>query len=110
MTALPMPEANDIRLTDILRALSDSGRVRMLAVLSDGEFHSCNVEEFGLGVQKSTLSHHFRTLREAGLTEVRVHGRNHVIRLRLADLEARFPGLLPSLTSPAALADLHRDT
>jgi DNA-binding transcriptional ArsR family regulator len=104
-----MPEAEDIRLTDVLRALSDPGRVRMLAVLSDGLFHACNVEEFGLDIQKSTLSHHFKTMREAGLTEVRVQGRNHDIRLRAAELEARFPGLVEALTSPAALADLQRE-
>jgi DNA-binding transcriptional ArsR family regulator len=105
----PMPEARDIRLTDILRALSEPGRVRMLAVLSDGEFHPCNVDEFGLDIQKSTLSHHFKTMREAGLTEVRVQGRNHDIRLRSADLESRFPGLIEALTSPAAVADLGRE-
>ena len=102
----PMPAAEDIRLTDILRALSDPGRVRMLALLADDGYHACTVETFGLDVQKSTLSHHFKTLREAGLTETRVLGRNHDVRLRRQTLDARFPGLIDSLTSPAAIADL----
>lgn len=107
-TDFPIPDVADIRLMDVLRALSDPGRVRMLTVLSDGEFHPCSPEAFGLDVQKSTLSHHFKTMREAGLTITRVQGRNYAVRLRIDDLESRFPGLLESLTSPSALDDLGR--
>ncbi len=102
----PMPPVADIRLTDILRALSDPGRVKILAVLSDGEYHPCNLEAFGLGVQKSTLSHHLKTMRELGLTEARIRGRNYDVRLRKADLESRFPGLIEALTSERAIADI----
>lgn len=102
----PIPAADDIRLTEILRALSDPGRVKMLTVLADGDYHSCNAESFDLDVQKSTLSHHFKTLREAGLTETRVQGRNWDVRLRTDDLDKRFPGLIAALTSPDAIADI----
>ncbi len=105
---LAMPAAEDIRLADILRALVDPGRLRMLAVLADGGFHPCRREEFGLDIQKSTLSHHFKTLREAGLTVTRVQGRNYDMRLRRADLDGRFPGLLDALIAANALDD--RDT
>ncbi|PJJ62018.1 ArsR/SmtB family transcription factor [Compostimonas suwonensis] len=104
----PVPAADDIRLTDILRALSDPGRVKMLEVLSDGEYHPCSVDAFGLNVSKSTLSHHFKTMREAGLTTVRIQGRNFDVRLRKAELDERFPGLIDALTSTNAVADLHR--
>lgn len=107
-SSFPQPDADDIRLTGILRALADPGRVRIVQVLADGEYHACNVEEFGLDIQKSTLSHHFKTLREAGLTTVDITGRNHCIALRSGELEARFPGLIASLTSEAAVADVSR--
>ncbi|RFA10227.1 transcriptional regulator [Subtercola boreus] len=102
----PQPDVDDIRLTNILRALADPGRVKMLQVLADGEYHACNVDEFGLDIQKSTLSHHFKTLREAGLTTVIVEGRSHRIALRGDELEARFPGLVAFLTSESAVEDL----
>jgi DNA-binding transcriptional ArsR family regulator len=102
----PMPPTGDIRLAEVLRALSDPGRVHMLVVLADGELHPCSIDEFELDIQKSTLSHHFKTLREAGITETIVDGRNRGVRLRRADLEERFPGLIASLTSDQAVADL----
>lgn len=100
-----MPAAEAIRLADILRALTDPGRLRMLAILADGEFHPCRREEFGLDLQKSTLSHHFRILRESGLTVTRVQGRNYDMRLRRADLNDRFPGFLDALIAANALDD-----
>ncbi|CAN5407043.1 helix-turn-helix domain-containing protein [soil metagenome] len=105
---LPAPATEDIRMTDILRALSDPGRVRMIEVLSDGKLHSTNLSEFPLEVQKSTLSHHFKTLREAGITFTKFEGRNCFVQLRKDDLDSRFPGLLDALLSPSALADIDR--
>lgn len=102
----PQPEPDEIRLTEILRALADPGRVKMLQVLADGEYHACTVEEYGLDLTKSTLSHHFKALREAGLTTVRIDGRHHSIALRRDDIESRFPGLIGSLTSETAVADV----
>jgi DNA-binding transcriptional ArsR family regulator len=48
-------------------------------------------------VVKSTLSHHARTLREAGVVNVRVQGTQRFLSLRTEDLEFRFPGLLSSV-------------
>lgn len=102
------PAAEDIRLTDILHALSDPGRVKMLMLLADGEYHPCGTETWGLGVQKSTISHHLKTMREAGLIEYRLRGRNKDARLRREILDERFPGLIDGLTSQQAAADLER--
>ncbi len=104
----PQPAAADIRLTDILHALSDPGRVKMVQVLADGGYHACNVDEFGLDITKSTLSHHFKTLREAGLTTIKVNGRNMWIALREEELEDRFPGLIAGVTSAEARNDLQK--
>ncbi|KAA2251263.1 helix-turn-helix transcriptional regulator [Solihabitans fulvus] len=81
-----------------MRALSDPVRLRLVAVLADGEYHPCRPEEFDAGVHKSTLSHHFRVLRESGVTMTRLDGRNHHVRLRTEDLAERFPGLLAAVT------------
>jgi DNA-binding transcriptional ArsR family regulator len=94
---LAQPDMEQIALRDVMRALSDDVRLRMVAVLADGEFHTCAPEEFAAGVHKSTLSHHFRVLREAGVTSTLIEGRNNYVRLRISDLDARFPGLLDAI-------------
>ncbi|MCD9144554.1 helix-turn-helix domain-containing protein [Streptomyces albireticuli] len=84
-----------------MRALADPVRLRMLLVLADGEYHPCFPEEFLVGVHKSTLSHHFRVLREAGITRTRLEGRNYFVQLRREDLDARFSGLLDAVLGGA---------
>ncbi|MGT2425128.1 ArsR/SmtB family transcription factor [Amnibacterium kyonggiense] len=98
----PTPDLEDVDLVDVLRALGDPIRLQMLRVLADGVPHSKSLQEWGFDVQKSTMSHHFRTMREAGLTETLVDGRTHAIRLRRDELDARFPGLVESLVAAAA--------
>ncbi len=43
---------------------------------------------------KSSVSHHFRVLREAGLIRTRNEGVTRMNALRRDDIEQRFPGLL----------------
>lgn len=93
----PIPDLASVALVDVLRALGDPIRLQILRVLADGRPHPKHLEEWGFDVQKSTMSHHFKTMREAGLTETLVEGRTHAIRLRRAELEERFPGLVDSL-------------
>lgn len=97
------PSVDDLVIGDVLRALGDPVRQRIVAVLSDGEFHPCRAEEFGVPLHKSTLTHHFKVMRQSGLTQRRVVGRDHAVRLRMDDLDQQFPGLLsavlPALTS-----------
>ena len=93
----PIPDLASVQLVDVLRALGDPIRLQILRVLADGRAHPKHLTEWGFDVQKSTMSHHFKTLREAGLTETIVEGRTHAIRLRRAELDARFPGLVASL-------------
>jgi DNA-binding transcriptional ArsR family regulator len=104
----PMPARADIRLTDVLKALSDPGRLQMVHIMSAGELTSCSPDMFPIGVHKSTLSHHFKTLREAGVTETLRHGRNCSVRLRVDDLNVRFPGLLDWLTTGEVERELER--
>jgi DNA-binding transcriptional ArsR family regulator len=95
----PTPDMSEIQLVDLMRALSEPIRLQILRVLADGEPHSKSAAEWGFDVQKSTMSHHFRTLREAGLTRTIVDGRSHAIQLRRAELDERFPGLVDALVA-----------
>ena len=104
-TPLPMPAVDALRLPDLVKALADQNRLKIVMSLADGEFHHI-VDLPELEVQKSTMSHHLRTLREAGFTETYTMGRSCRIRLRRDELESRFPGFVDALTSPAAQADV----
>ena len=88
------PPMAEIMLTDVLAALSDPVRLEIAAVLRDsGERGST---EFGCKVSSSTLSHHIRQLREAGILQHRKEGTRCYVSLR-PDLEKKFPGLLDSV-------------
>jgi DNA-binding transcriptional ArsR family regulator len=90
------PEADEIELTAVLHALSDPQRLTIVRELAASpEPLSCG--SFALEVGKSTRTHHFRVLREAGLIEQRREGTRKLSVLRRADLDARFPGLLDSV-------------
>ena len=100
MSDLPEPAADQIELTGVLQALGDPVRLRIVRTLAaaDGE-RTCGT--FELGVSKATRSHHFRVLREAGVTQTRVEGTHRHIALRRDDLEARFPGVLDTILRAA---------
>jgi hypothetical protein len=55
----------------------------------------------GFDVHKSTLTHYFKVLRGAGVTQTIVDGRTHAIQLRRRELDERFPGLIEALTESA---------
>lgn len=93
----PSPDMADVQLVTVLSALADPIRLDIVRALADGHAHPKTAEVWNFDVQKSTLSHHFRILREAGLTRTIVEGRSHAIQLRRAELEERFPGLIASL-------------
>jgi DNA-binding transcriptional ArsR family regulator len=87
--------ATELDLVTVLHALSDPIRLRIVAELADNNEHGCN--SFELPVVKSTRSHHFAVLRDAGVISTRVDGKCRLNRLRRAELEQRFPGLLDSV-------------
>jgi DNA-binding transcriptional ArsR family regulator len=95
----PAPE--EIELPAVLHALSDPVRLRMVASLAGcGSERSCS--SFDVPVTKSTCTHHFKVLREAGVIRQRQEGTARLNALRGDDLEARFPGLLESVLRAAA--------
>lgn len=102
------PEADELSLPKVLAALADPARlatVRMLARVGESACGQIQ-HDAGLEVSKSTMSHHVRILREAGITNCRVQGARRILSLRREDLDARFPGLLDAILQ-SELADSH---
>jgi DNA-binding transcriptional ArsR family regulator len=98
--AIAHPERADIELAAVLHALSDPVRLQIVAALAgDGE-QTCG--SFDLPVTKSTCTHHFKVLREAGVIRQRQEGTTRLNALRRADLDARFPGLLETVLHAAS--------
>ncbi|WP_411141245.1 ArsR/SmtB family transcription factor [Streptomyces sp. x-80] len=92
---LAEPDRADLRLETVMGALSDPLRVRIVRTLlleSEAFDHTCGW--FGFDRPKSSLTHHFRALRDAGLIRQRQYGLERRSHVRVDDLEARFPGLL----------------
>jgi DNA-binding transcriptional ArsR family regulator len=99
--ALASPPRDQLSVTAVLHALSDPGRLEIVRQLAhDDAPRPCG--SFGVPVSKSTMSHHFRVLREAGVIDQLAIGRQKMTTLRREDLDARFPGLLTSVLGAAA--------
>jgi DNA-binding transcriptional ArsR family regulator len=98
--SLPHPPAGEIELAAVLHALSDPMRLRIVAGLAAGHPRPCG--SFELPVTKSTCTHHFKVLREAGVIRQRLEGTTRLNSLRRDDLEQRFPGLIDSVLRAAA--------
>src|SRR2546421_12201320 len=94
------PKRDEIELAAVLHALSDPIRLKIVAALANGaEERSCG--SFDVPVTKSTCTHHFRVLREAGVIHQRHVGAARLNTLRRGDLEARFPHLLDTVLQSA---------
>ena len=94
---LTHPETSDFRLFAVLHALADPTRLTIVRTLRAEPERPCGT--FPVQVAPSTLSHHFRVLREAGLIRQRDDGNRRWTMLRLADLENRFPALIDTVLS-----------
>jgi DNA-binding transcriptional ArsR family regulator len=102
---IPHPAADELELGAILHALSDPVRLRIVAELAQGEVE-CTCGSFELPVTKSTCTHHFKVLREAGVIKQRQQGTTRLNKLRRVDLEDRFPGLLACILRAAETVEL----
>lgn len=89
------PAIDDVTLAGVLGALADPMRLRIMRSLVAGKgCMSCSEATPCPDMAKSTLSNHFRILREAGLIYTSKQGVEHRNVARVDDINARFPGLL----------------
>ncbi len=99
MRSFTHPLPSDFVLERVLYALSDPVRMEIVRCLAGVAEASCG--ELDGGRPKSTMSHHFRVLRDSGLVQTRNVGTTHMNSLRFEELNARFPGLLQSILAQA---------
>ena len=94
------PEPNEIHLEGVLHALSDPVRLGIVRELAEaGGERRCG--SFAHAVTKSTMTHHFKVLREAGAIRQRQEATLRLTSLRREDLDTRFPGLLDRILEAA---------
>jgi DNA-binding transcriptional ArsR family regulator len=96
------PSIDDITVEGILHALSDPTRVEIFAKIAASDCATTCSAFLTVGektVPKSTLSQHFKVLREAGLVHSERAGVEMQNTSRCAEIEKRFPGLLPAIVS-----------
>ena len=100
MRPLSHPAIEDVTVEGILHALSDPARVSIYARIAGADcVQTCSkfLETTEGSIPKSTLSHHFKILREAGLIRSERHGVEMHNTSRRDEINARFPGLLPAI-------------
>jgi DNA-binding transcriptional ArsR family regulator len=95
MRTAPHPEIDSIELAEVLHALSDPVRLDIVRCLALHGERCCG--DFEVAVSKSTLSHHLKVLRQAGLTLTRADGTQRLVSLRKIEVETRFPRLLDAV-------------
>jgi DNA-binding transcriptional ArsR family regulator len=106
MRPLFHPSIDEVRLEAILHALSDPVRVAIFADIARATcpqtcsaFSSVNDQK----IPKSSLSQHFKVLREAGLIRSERQGVEMHNSPRCMEIENRFPGLVPAIINAHAV-------
>src|SRR4051795_6581616 len=106
MRPLFHPSIEDVTVEGVLYALSNSVRVAMYAeIVAQQCPQNCSnfLKVSNKAIPKSTLSQHFKILREAGLIRSERHGVEMHNVSRCAELEQRFPGLIQAIVSAHAI-------
>ena len=104
------PSIEDITVEGILHALSDPVRAAIYADIAAQECsHNCSMflTVSDKTIPKSTLSEHFRALREAGLIRGERRGVEMHNTSRCTEIERRFPGLIRAIVNAHAIQSKH---
>ena len=102
MRPLFHPSVEDVTVEAILHALSDPVRVAIYADIVGSECsQTCSsfLKVSEKNIPKSTLSQHFKALREAGLIRGERRGVEMHNTSRCGEIEKRFPGLIMAIVS-----------
>jgi len=92
------PAKDEITLDGVLAALADPIRLMIVySLMTEEDCLSCKAASPCPKIAKSTLSNHFRILREAGLVRTTKRGVENRNELREHDINDRFPGLLKNV-------------
>ena len=94
------PAIEDVTVEGILHALSDPVRVAIYADLVNSDCpQTCSnfLQVSEKAIPKSTLSQHFKALREAGLIRGERHGVEMQNTSRCGEIDKRFPGLIAAI-------------
>jgi DNA-binding transcriptional ArsR family regulator len=97
------PDLADVSLETALQALADDTRLQIVRELALSPA-ACACGSIDIDVSKATRSHHFKTLRAAGITNTEIVGTKRLVTLRREEFDARFPGLLDAVLAPVAVA------
>jgi DNA-binding transcriptional ArsR family regulator len=108
MRLLYHPDCKDISLASVLYALGDPVRLEIVRLLATKGEQPCAGFDFVIvsggsqrAIAKSTMSHHFRVLRESGVLYCRKVGTQHINSLRREELDVMFPGLMAAVLEAA---------
>ncbi|MBO3462461.1 metalloregulator ArsR/SmtB family transcription factor [Aetokthonos hydrillicola Thurmond2011] len=99
MKFLYHPDQKQITLAGVLYALGDPVRLEIVRLLATKGEQCC--ADFDFAIAKSTMSNHFKILRESGVVLTRKEGTQHINTLRQEDLETLFPGLVDAVLKSA---------
>lgn len=99
---VPVPAIEGVDVAGVLVALADPVRLEIVLRLAQRGESTCTA--LAMPQSPATLSHHMRVLRAAGLAATRVEGTGRPSRLRRAELQRRFPGLLDAVLAAAGWA------
>ncbi|MFC5931772.1 transcriptional regulator [Cryobacterium melibiosiphilum] len=103
--ALHHPTLETVLVTAVLHALSDETRLSIVRTLhAEPDGRACGT--FPVNVAPSTLSHHFKVLREAGLIRQEDRGTQRWTMLRVREVDARFPGFLDAVIAATEVASV----
>jgi DNA-binding transcriptional ArsR family regulator len=100
MRTFTHPTIESLELPQVLYALGDPTRLAIVRKLAGGGCLSCG--DVCAETPRSTLTHHLRILREAGIIHTSKQGQTHNNTLRVDDLNQRFPKLLPTILQQSA--------
>jgi len=107
------PELEDVTVEGVLHALSDPVRAAIFADIAASacpQTCSSYLKVSDRSIPKSTLSQHFKALRDAGLIRSERQGVEMRNTSRCAELERRFPGLIAAILGAhaAQMNERHR--